>query len=214
MSNVAVAERAQPRYEIEESFSVELVIEPDDHRAEPIRLAATVLNLSTRGAKLAVPMALERDRTVRIQLVVDRLGLSFYLSARVCWAAPAGTEASVVGCQLSPPIPDGILKHIAQGGRLNRRDQDRRPVEATVAISRQGARLWSREQGLLRNYAAGGVCLETGKSAALGEKFQIRLNGTQLGIVVRWVIQQDDRYLLGCEYEDAASYSSLEAALA
>ena len=168
MSNVA--ERAQPRYEIEESFSVELVIEPDDHRAE--------------------------------------------LSARVCWAAPAGTEASVVGCQLSPPIPDGILKHIAQGGRLNRRDQDRRPVEATVAIARHGARIWSREQGLLRNYAAGGVCLETGKSAALGEKFQIRLNSTQLGIVVRWVIQQDDRYLLGCEYEDTASYSLLEAALA
>ncbi|MCE9607307.1 MAG: PilZ domain-containing protein [Planctomycetia bacterium] len=214
MSQVAVASRVEPRYEIDGELAVTLIIEPDDYRSAPIEVEATLINLSASGAKLAVPTALEQDKTVRIKLVVDRLGLSFYLSARVCWAAPEGESSSIVGCQLSPNIPEGILQHIAQGGRLNRRDQDRRATSMQVGIARGGIRLWSREKAVIRNYAAGGVCLEMTKSAQLAEVLRLRFAMDELegvDVVVRWVIQQEDRFLMGCEYQNATSFARLQA---
>ena len=58
MSVTTEGARVQPRYDLADSFSVEVIIEPEDHRAEPVQLAATLLNLSASGAKLAVPTAL------------------------------------------------------------------------------------------------------------------------------------------------------------
>jgi len=214
MSQTYVGPRAEPRYEIDGELGVTMIIEPEDHRAAPIELAATLLNLSASGAKMVVPAALEQDRSVRIKLVVEKLGLSFYLSARVCWAASEGAESSIVGCQLSPNIPEGILQHVARGGRLNRRDKDRRATSIQVQLNRAGMRFWSREKAGLRNYAAGGVCLETHKTAALGEVIRIRFPTEQVDgvdVVVRWVMQQGDRYLIGCEYQEASSFALLQA---
>src|SRR5262245_231256 len=125
MATVATGSRAQARIDLDEAFAVQLTIESDDGRTEQI-VTATVLNLSTGGAKLAVPLALKADKAFRLRLVVDQLGLNMYLSAKVCWSAPDGTDACVIGCRLSPNIPDGILQHIAGGGRLDRRDESRR----------------------------------------------------------------------------------------
>ena len=214
MSQAAAGPRSEPRYEIDGELGVTLIIEPEDHRAAPIEMKATLLNLSASGAKMVVPTTLQQDRTVRVKFVVEKLGLTFYMSARVCWVAAEGFESSIVGCQLKPNIPEGILSHLASGGRLNRRDQDRKATAINVGLTRGGIRLWSREKACLRNYATGGVCLETQKTAKLGETLRIRFATDQVDgvdVVVRWVMQQDERYLIGCEYQDAASFALLQA---
>lgn len=215
MSQVAAHPRVEPRYEIDGELGVTLIIEPNDHRAAPIELKATLLNLSASGAKMSVPMALEQDKSVRVKLVVEKLGLTFNLSARVCWAEVAGAEQCIIGCQLSPNIPAGILQNVSQGGKLNRRDQDRRATAIQVGIGRSGGlRIWSREKAELRNYAAGGVCLETTKTAQLGEVLRVRFATAEvdgIDVVVRWVMQQGDRHLMGCEYQDPAGFALLRA---
>lgn len=215
MSQAAVVgARVEPRYEIDGELGVIVFIEPEDHRAEPIELKATLLNLSASGAKMSVPAALEQDKAIKIKLIVEKLGVSFYLQARVCWAEQDGTAASIVGCSLTPNIPEGVLSHLGSGGKLNRRDQDRRATAIQVGIGRTGLRLWSREKAELRNYAAGGVCLETGKSAQLGETLRVRFATDQVDgvdVVVRWVMQQGERFLMGCEYKDPAGFAVLRA---
>lgn len=213
MSQTLVGSRVEPRYEIDGELGVIVFIEPEDHRAEPIELNATLLNLSASGAKMSVPTALEQDRLLKIKLIVEKLGVSFYLQARVCWAERDGA-ASIVGCALKPNIPEGVLSHLAAGGRLNRRDQDRRTAAIQVGLGRTGIRLWSREKAELRNYAAGGVCLETGKTAQLGETLRVRFATDQVDgvdVTVRWVMQQGERFLMGCEYKDPAGFAVLKA---
>lgn len=205
--------RIQPRYDLAEIFCVEVSVEADDRWADPIQLSATVLNLSSNGAKLAVPHALNRNETFRIRLVVDRLGLNFYLSAQVCWAAPEGTAASVIGCRFSPDLPELILQQLADGGRLDRRDRNRLASSAEMGIVRAGSKFWSRENGRLHNYAVGGVCIETDRTAALGERLTLRFSKqVEVPVVVRWVVEQDGRFLMGCEYENPQSFAELRAA--
>lgn len=216
MSMTIDQDRIQPRYALLEAFCVEVEVERDERPGETLRVVATVLNLSANGAKLAVPQAMGRDETFRIRLAVDRLGLNFYLWAQVCWAAPDGA-ACIVGCRFTPDLPEGILQQLAEGMRLDRRDRDRLKTCAKVGIVRENSRFWSRETGRLHNYATGGVCVETDRTAKLGETVTLRLDKkhrVEVPVVVRWVAEQDDRYLMGCEYADPQSFARMQDALA
>lgn len=216
MATVATGSRAQPRLDLEEAFAVQLSIESDDGRTEQI-VTATVLNLSTSGAKLAVPLALKADKAFRLRLVVDLLGLNLYLSAKVCWSAPDGTDACVVGCRLSPTIPDGILQHIAAGGRLDRRDESRRSTAVEVQVVRSGKKRFFREFGTIRNYADGGLCLETTQPTIVGDVFELRprdKGGDAIVVVARWVMQQGTEFLTGCEYAGPESRETALSTLA
>jgi hypothetical protein len=217
MSTMSDETRIQPRYDLAESFTVEVSVEAPERWAEPVCLTATVLNLSANGAKLAVPYALNRDENFRIRLVVERLGLSFYLSAQVCWSAPEGTAACVIGCRFSPNLPEMILQQLADGGRFDRRDRNRLPASAAVGIVRANSKFWSRETGHLHNYATGGVCVATDRTAALGETLTLRFgkrDGVDVPVIVRWVVEQDQQFLMGCEYSDRQIFESLKVSLA
>lgn len=210
----SVTERTDVRYELIGNQVVTVTIEADDHRAEPTTVSAQLLNLSTSGAKLSVPLDLPRDRAIRIKLTLDEFGLTIYVSGTVCWSAKADAadRSCLVGCRLSPNIPVSILEHVAQTGRLDRREEDRRPAKYAVDILRRRGLRTVAEPADLRNYASGGVCLATSQPAALGERFNIRLgaSSTKVEVIVRWQMNQDDACLIGCEYVDAASYDVLK----
>ncbi len=205
-------DREDPRLELVGNQFVTVTIESDDNRAEPNTVAAQLLNLSAAGAKLSVPLDLPRDKSIRIKLTLEEFALTIYLSGTVCWAAKEGTQSSLIGCRLSPTIPTSILEHVARGGTLDRRDEDRRPTENIVDLLRRRAARGPAEQAELRNYASGGVCLELSQPAELGEHIRVRFrqsaskSAVQFDVVVRWQMQQSDHYLIGCEYADSQSF--------
>ena len=210
-----VTDRADARYELIGNQVVTVTIESDYHRAEPTTVSAQLLNLSSSGAKLSLPLDLPRDRSIRIKLTLDEFGLTIYVSGKVCWAAKT-TEvdhACLVGCRLSPNIPMSILEHVAQTGRLDRREEDRRPAKCAVEVVRRRTFRSVVEAADLRNYASGGVCLATSQPAELGERFGVRLgaSATKIDVIVRWQMNQGNVCLVGCEYVDAASYDVLKA---
>lgn len=217
MATVGIQAREAERFEIVEERRVALEIEPDDLRSEPQIISARLLNLSTTGAKLGAPICLPRDRAIRLKLSIDEMGVSFYLSTRVCWSAPAGEHGFTVGCQLSPNVPASVLKHLAQGARPERREDDRRPTTHATTIVRKSLFRTKEEAGLLRNFAAGGVCLDLASPAKLGETLNLRFGEASqiplVEVVVRWQLQEGDRYTVGCEYSDPSSFAMLASLL-
>ncbi len=213
----AVQSREAMRFEILGDRQATLEIEPDDHRTEAAVLAARLVNLSSKGAKLSVSEQLPRNRAIRMKLAVDELGLSFYLATRVCWTTQAADGMWFVGCELSPNVPESILKHITEGGRLERREDDRRPVLHQVGVCRKALFRLKEERGELRNFAAGGMCVSTTAPAKLGEKLAVRFGqGAEIPlveVVVRWQMQQGEHYLIGCEYADPGSFAMLTSLL-
>lgn len=213
----AVQSREAMRFEVLGDRQATLEIESDDFRSESDVLAARLVNLSSKGAKLSVSTELPRNRAIRMKLEVDELGLSFYLATRVCWTTQAADGMWLVGCELSPNVPESILKHIADGGRLERREDDRRPVARNVGVCRKTLFRMKEELGELRNFASGGMCVSTTTPAKLGEKLAIRFGqGTEIPlveVVVRWQMQQGEHYLIGCEYADSGSFAMLTSLL-
>jgi hypothetical protein len=212
-----VTERADVRYELVGNQTVTVTADGEDYRAEPQTVTAQLLNLSTSGAKLSLPLDLPRDRSMRIKLTLEEFGLTIYVSGVVCWSAKSdGAEQScIVGCRLNPNIPVSILEHVAQTGRLDRRDEDRRPTKFGVEVVRRRTLRSITEPADLRNYASGGVCLATAQPAELGERFGVRLgaSGVKVDVIVRWTMNQGDVFLAGCEYVDPKSYDAIKSVL-
>ena len=213
----AVKSREALRFEILGDRQATLEIEPDDLRSEALILAARLVNLSSKGAKLSVSEELPRNRAIRMKLAVDELGLSFYLATRVCWTTQGEEGMWFIGCELSPNVPESILKHITEGGRLERREDDRRPVLREVGVCRKALFRMKEERGELRNFASGGMCVSTTAPAKLGEKLAMRFGQAAevplVEVMVRWQMQQGDHYLIGCEYADPGSFAMLTSLL-
>src|SRR5262245_37179336 len=120
MSKSITVNRSDERYELVGNQFVSVTLEGDDHRAEPITVDAQLLNLSSSGAKLSVPLDLPKDKLLQIKLMLEEFELTMYVSGTVCWSAKDGEQSSLVGCKLNPNIPKSVLQHIAQSGRLDR----------------------------------------------------------------------------------------------
>jgi hypothetical protein len=214
MTKGTIVERADQRYELAGNQIIPVTIVSDEHRVDPITVDAQLLNLSSTGAKLALPIDLPRDRWLRLKLTLEEFALTIYVSGKVCWKSNGGEQSCQVGCRLNPQIPTSILQHVAQSGRLDRRDEDRRPVQRPVAIVRRRGLRTVEEPADLHNYADGGVCLSASQPAELGERLTLRLDGgPKFEVVVRWQMQQGDQCLIGCEYVDAKVFDALKAAL-
>jgi len=103
---------------------------------------------------------------------------------------------------------------VAQCGRLDRRNEDRRPTQQPIAILRRHRFRTVKEKAYLRNYADGGVCLAASQPAELDERLSLRLaDGPKFDVKVRWQMQQGDHCLLGCEYVDPKAFDALKTAL-
>ncbi|MGC3969343.1 MAG: PilZ domain-containing protein [Pirellulales bacterium] len=217
MTTATIHARESERYEIVEERQVALEIESDDLRDEATVVTARLLNLSTQGAKLAVPKALPRDRAIRLKLCARRNGRELLLVHARLLEAPAGEHGFTVGCQLSPNVPASVLQHISKGAKPERRDDDRRPTAHETTVVRKSLFRTKEEPGTLRNFAAGGVCVEVGTAAKLGETLSLRFGDDEqiplVEVVVRWQLQEGNRFLLGCEYTDVSSFAMLASLL-
>jgi hypothetical protein len=212
---MATAQREELRFELVGRRFVTLTIEPDDHRAERLTGTAQLLNLSSNGARLSVPFELPKSKSMRIKLEVDDLGLSIYMAAEVCWQALSDSQENTIGCRLSPQIPPSILKHVTEGSQPDRRDEERLPSIHRVVLDGGLGPTQMHAHAELRNYAAGGLCLEAAAPAELGQQLRLQVGSaaTEVRVVVRWHLQKGVRHLIGCVYADPNGFERLTAAL-
>src|SRR5262245_15612436 len=150
--------RESIRFEFAEVQTVAITLE--GHRCKPRLISACLLNLSSHGAKLAVPDHLPEGMAFKLKLSVQQFALEFYVSAKVCWTACEGENGSVIGCQFNPSLPAGLLNHLAEGGKLDRRSSDRERSTSAIKIVRELAKAGAQEKVALQNYSAGGFCIE------------------------------------------------------
>lgn len=214
-ADVALPLREELRYEIPGDQTVSIAVEPLDHKALPQVLEARLINLSAGGAKLAVATQLPPHKTLRVRLRIVSLSLELYVSANVCWASHSGPDQCILGCRLTPRIPEGMLSHLAAGGRLDRRDSARLPGLHQLQITRDRRGPEAVEWATVHNYSPGGLCLETTSPSRIGERMQLLLDlpeTTPLMAVTRWQLQQGGRCILGCGYLDSDAFERLEAA--
>ncbi|MDX1945508.1 MAG: PilZ domain-containing protein [Pirellulaceae bacterium] len=200
----SLIDRLEPRFDLDGRQEVNVTVEPDGHRDSPLLLVGKLMNLSSRGAKLAVPKLLPIGRKLRVKVSIERLAMELHTLATVCWISPEKAEESVVGCRLSPAIPEGIMSHLAAGGKLERREATRDEDHCRVPILRAGGNAMNPEWARLQNYSTGGFCLQTTRPANLGERVQFVLDAAKnvvIQAVVRWQLGQGDHYLLGCGHE-------------
>jgi hypothetical protein len=203
------------RYEFAEAQMVSISLDEDDHRSEPQQISAYLLNLSPRGAKLAVPSSLPQGKTFRLKLTVQQFAMDFFVAAKVCWTASEGESGCVMGCQFDPGIPGGLLGRLASEGALDRRGSDRDKARCSLMIAREGAPATKTEKVMLQNYSAGGFCIEAWRPLALGERFQIvsARPDANVAAVTHWQIKQSGMFTVGCGYGEDGGWERLERAL-
>ena len=205
------------RYQIDGEQLVTVTVDPDDHRAGRRTLEARLINLSSGGARFSLPLSIPVGETLRVQLAIERLGLSMYVTAEVCWTAADGSGNSLLGCKVQPSVPAGILAQLAQGGRLDLRSMVRRKTTCDVSIRRPSSSWWhGAPSGSLRDVACGGLCIETRKAVKLGESLHIAPSAAdlQLEVLPRWQLRQGDSYLIGCVFVDQGRAAEFAATLA
>jgi hypothetical protein len=214
-TNTAEALREEPRYEIAGDQAVQLVVEPTDHRAQPLTLSGRLMNLSASGAKLAVAAQLPPHKTLRLRMRIESMSLELYVSANVCWASHGGADQCILGCRLSPRLPPGMLSHLTAGGRLDRRDSARESQLRTLRVVRDRVAGGAAQSATVHNYSRGGLCLEATTPARIGERIGIVLDQPSkpaIQVVARWQLQQGNRCIIGCGYAEADTFERLEQA--
>lgn len=204
------------RYEIVGEQRVTVTIDPEDRQGRRRVFDARLINLSSGGARFAVPATIPVGEVMHVQLAIERLGLSMYVTAEVCWAENVAHGESLLGCKLAPAVPAGLLRKVAEGGRTDRRHTRRSSTSCEVAIKRNGGGWWNGvKTAVLCNVAEGGVCMETRKPLTLGEQIRIIApeTGDEVEVVVRWQVANGSSHLSGCEFADAGRATEFEAVL-
>jgi hypothetical protein len=205
----------QPRFDLEQQQPVSVTV--CDHLGLPWYTAqGRLVNLSQNGARLVVDQEIPLNGTVRIKLAVPDLGLEFYVGGAVCWIRPAEEQAGAwtMGCSLRPGVPQRLLAHMAQGGVVERRFEQRsgQRIPVQVLAGDRGAEF----AATLHNYSHGGFCLETENMVDPGQRLELRLthaNGDQTVIdgTVRWALHADNLWLAGCAFGAADTFDRIAA---
>jgi Tfp pilus assembly protein PilZ len=182
----------------------------------PVRVEATLLDISQYGAKLLTSCAFQVHELVTLQVEVPEVGQVFSLPAIVRWCQPSGSHAWRLGCIFTGALPQGVLDELALLGYIERR-QDQRQVIDVPARAR-----WelTEEDFPIRIVSVSGsglsiCCEEEGK---IGERLLLRLQADQGEPVlvysrVVWQREEDGRRILGCRLASREDYKLLRTTL-
>ncbi len=198
------------RYVLAESYPAELSVESHDHRAKDQLVAVELIDLSERGMKLASPQEIEVHHSVRLKLSIVEFGMEFYISASVCWCRGEGDQW-LVGCHLSPSLPERLFKKFVHGGNLDRRCDLRFDKSADLEAS------WNlngdKATITLRNISRGGFCVLSDRPCQTDQRIHICLAARQDIIVVaraEWQMTMENGWLVGCSFCNSRDFDRLK----
>ncbi|MCA9188182.1 MAG: PilZ domain-containing protein [Pirellulaceae bacterium] len=198
------------RYQVNHSASMDVSVEPTT--TEHAEIDAVLLDISLGGAKLRVAQPLPEGE--RLTLRIHPIGVDEVIDveAAVCWSRIAATGDWWLGCSFTPRLPEYILSRLAEGQVLDRRHNERMPVDLRTAASWELSR--DAFQAEIRDISRDGFCLQTTRPGPIGGRVMLRLrqdDGT-MDLVTgkcRWQIESSDGFLMGCEFTQPNEYGRI-----
>src|SRR5213592_4955058 len=104
--------RRTPRFKAFEDHVIAVVVQ----RAagcEPREVRGRILDLSSGGAKLAVPCEVALQESISVRFDLPELSTDWSVAANVCWARTAGGASWRLGCAFVEELPDSLLAALA-----------------------------------------------------------------------------------------------------
>ena len=189
----------------------------DDEASQ--QTSARTLDLSSHGAKLEVTEAVAEQKPIEIELTPNGWDTTISTSGRTCWIRPVRENVWWMGVSFDNPIDNECMELMAREGFLDRRQDQREPVNREIV-----ARCELAEDPVtltLRNFSVGGIGVWSPREIrpqsrlliAVGEK---NLDGHPVVARVQWVCNDKEGvgFLAGCSFIAKEGYPEMRRQLA
>jgi len=161
-----------------------------------------VINISCRGAKLAIDEPPPSDAEVTVQLSCERVKWTIELPAQVHWRQPDRHEGWYVGCSFEKAVQAVALERLAAAGVIDRRQEVRQAINTDVQVKLElsDAPLAAR----LVDFSVGGFKLWLPCSVSEGERIVVNIEEGEdelrsVGKVL-WYNSTGDGFFVGCTF--------------
>ncbi len=203
----------EPRYPVQVEEPLDVVVEAGDNRTENVQ--ATLVDLSCGGAKLRVADRLSLDSKLTFRIEAEGLKTSIEVAADICWMRIAVGSEWWLGCAFTPRMPYDVIRDLAEVGFIERRESERQETKIDVAASYELGT--ARIPVQITSLSPGGFCLTSPEAVTPGSRVLLRIeqDADQLtkerliSAKSRWLVQVDQRYVVGCEFADSGSHVTL-----
>lgn len=204
-----------PRFEVSDGSDV-VVSVTRTGADEDANIAAELVDISQHGAKLRVPINMQFEESLQLEIDVLGTDLNYHGVASVRHIRSLNDENWIVGCAIAPPLSDETFSYLATAAGKERRRFRRLPIAAEATIRRQ-----AQSEGCeatLHNLSSGGFCCSSPMYYEVGELVQLTIvdtDGEPRTIEARicWQVDGPDGSIVGCQFSSQDSYAELCACL-
>ena len=212
MASTSYAMQARERrFAVSDSHLVTATIQ---RQAEcvPASVAAEVFDFSPGGAKLQVGFPLAQQERVELHLQSEALELDLRMAGVINWIRPVRLDTWLLGCQITPKIPNAALERLFHSGILDRRQF------ARLALKKRVQAQWelSGEPFPLEviDLSVAGFSAVSPLAGRAGQRLLVITHGPgqpHRHVVARmqWCAQLADKFLLGCSFAEPTGFAAL-----
>ncbi len=203
--------RRKPRFALKKGSFVKAFVMVDGNEVEH---SASVLDLSQNGAKFGMSESLPIKSHTSVRFVCDSLQLEFCVSGTICWARPMGRKEWWIGCSFADPIDKSYIRDLARAGLLERRQDQREPLDVSAVVQ------WECQPEPIRvrmlDLSPGGFQIRADEKARLGERIVLSFGDRQrlqapIVARVQWCEKVNDvdgeDYRIGCAFLNREGFS-------
>jgi hypothetical protein len=208
-----------PRFEVSDPCETVVTITRTGG-ADDEFFTAKLVDVSQHGAKLRVPVNLQFEESLQLNIEILGTELDYRGVASVRHIRSTESESQeeswVVGCAIAPPFTDETFSYLATTAGKERRRFRRLPIAAEATIRRQAQP--DGYQATLHNLSSGGFCCSSEVHYEVGERIQLTIDDTKgksrvIEARICWQVDGPDGSIVGCQFSSRSSYSEICACL-
>ena len=171
-----------------------------------------LVNISRRGMKFHIPICLSFGESVQIRLAAKNLAIEYEEIGIVRSVRKESEAVWEVSCSLVSELQPEVIDSVVARNGEEQRKHPRISIDREVFLQREGA--FEYVPGIILDVSERGCGVVVMESHEVGERLLIHAEdsrGEKQSIIghVRWQIQTDNGYRLGCSFAEADSYRVL-----
>lgn len=181
-------------------------IMPEESASHATPTRVDVDTISCDAAQLVSRDTMQPGNGYDLTLQTPRAEITVSVVAR--WSVPLAAYGWSVGCVFNGNIAADVMDELAEEQYLERRRDDRLPVEVPCCVATEGSIALS--DGVIRDFSRGGMCVEVPADMTVGNKLRVQLlTAVQpMFLRVRWSHCDGDEQFVGCQTIMDADYTA------